>query len=217
MPDVSFEVTGARPVLFAASPLLALDVRITAPAGETIQSILLRAQIRVEPKRRSYTDAERAALAELFGGPTVWEQGAKPLLWANVSVTVPTFTNTTTAELHLPCTYDLRAGAAKYFHSLDGGRAPLVVLFSGTVFHVVAGDPPGGGGALRAAPLSWEKECRFALPADTWNAAIDAYFPESAGLVLPRALVERLERERRRRGAHASLEKLLEALLDERR
>lgn len=210
MSDPSFEITSARHVALAASPALSLEVVVATDAARTLQSILLRAQIRIEPRGRAYDGREKERLSELFGGPTLFDLGAKPLLWSNVVAVVPSFTGSTRIELELPCTYDMRVGAAKYFHALDGGEAPIVALFSGTVFEADA------GGALRASPLSWSSEARFAVPADVWRRAIDAFYPDSAGIVVGRELFERLDARRRDAGA-PSLDALLEAMLDGRR
>ena len=48
--------------------------------------------------------------------------------------TVTGFTGATEIDLPVACTYDFEVAAAKYFHSLDGGEIPIVLLFSGTVF-----------------------------------------------------------------------------------
>jgi Family of unknown function (DUF6084) len=50
----------------------------------------------------------------------------------------------------------------------------------------------GENGVLQVAPISWEKEARFRLPQDVWRSLIDAYYPNSAWLVLRRDVFDRL-------------------------
>ena len=47
---------------------------------------------------------------------------------------VPSFTGSIEVDVPVPCTYDLEIAATSYFHALDEGDIPLVLLFSGTVF-----------------------------------------------------------------------------------
>ncbi|MEP7121199.1 MAG: DUF6084 family protein [Byssovorax sp.] len=207
MPDLAFEVTGAAPVLHAAQPILALDVAIrNARPGETIHALTLHAQVRIEPQRRRYSAAEQLALADLFGAPSRWEQTLKPLLWAQTSVAVPRFTGATTAQLPLPCTLDFAVGSARYAHGLDEGVIPLLVLFSGTVFHAAE------GGALQIAQVPWTAEARFGLPIASFRETLDHYFPGCAPLLLRRDVFERLHRYRALAG-FTSWEQALESLL----
>jgi hypothetical protein len=191
MPDLSFHVEAAEAVQHAASPLLSLKVRlVNAAAGEVIRSVALRCQVRIEPPRRPYSEREKDALADLFGDPARWEQTLRPLLWAHVNVNVPPFVDQALVELPIACTFDLRIAAAKYFHALEDGDAPLLLLFSGTVFHDDA------HGALRVAPVPWSGEARFRLPARVYKETMDHYYPNSAGLILRRDVFDRLDRYR---------------------
>jgi hypothetical protein len=207
MPDLTFEVTGAAPVLHAAPPILALAVAIrNARRDETIHAVTLHAQVRIEAQRRRYSAAEQLALGDLFGAPSRWEQTLKPLLWAQASVAVPRFTGETTAQLPLPCTLDFAVGSARYAHALGEGDVPLLVLFSGTVFHAA------GGAALQIAPVPWTAEARFGLPIAVWRETIDHYYPGCAPLLLRRDVFERLHRYRSL-GGFTSWEQALESLL----
>ena len=58
----------------------------------------------------------------------------RPFLWTHVATTVTGFTARTEIDLPVTCTYDFEVAGTKYFHALDDGEIPLVLLFSGTTF-----------------------------------------------------------------------------------
>ena len=74
MPDLSFEIAGAKAVPFAVAPLLGFDLRLTNKGGETIHTVALRAQIQIEAPRRSYSPGDQESLRDLFGEPARWGQ-----------------------------------------------------------------------------------------------------------------------------------------------
>ena len=139
MPELSFTVEGAEPVLFAAAPLLGFKLRVRQEAGANppvpIQSVLLRCQVRIEPVRRRYQGAEPQRLRELFGEPANWGRSLHSMLWTHAAVVVPPFTDSVVVDLPVPCTYDFNVAAAKYFDALEDGEVPLSLLFSGNVFY----------------------------------------------------------------------------------
>ncbi len=47
---------------------------------------------------------------------------------------VPSFTGSVEVDVPVPCTYDLEIAATSYFHALQQGDIPFVLLFSGTIF-----------------------------------------------------------------------------------
>lgn len=173
-----------------------------------IQGALIRCQVRIEAQERRYTAEEQAALDDLFGEPRTWERTLRPLLWTHAAVTVPAFDGETHVELVLPCSYDLTVASARYFHGLAGGEAPLLLLFSGTVFHARE------DGALQAAQVSWSREARYRLPVRVWKEMMDRYYPNSVSLMLRRDVFERLHRHRARLGL-ATWEAAVESLLSE--
>jgi hypothetical protein len=189
MPDLSFSVESAAAVPFAAAPTIALKLRITnADPEEAIHTVVLRSQIQLEVARRRYTAAEQAHMLELFGDPDRWSQTLRSMLWTHASVVVPSFTGSTQADLLIPCTFDFNVAATKYFHGLDTGEIPLLLMFSGTVFYA------GSDGALLVAPISWDKETKFRLALEVWKDMMHAYYPNSVLLSLPRDVFERLHR-----------------------
>ncbi|HTU92196.1 MAG TPA: DUF6084 family protein [Gemmataceae bacterium] len=213
MPDLNFQVESAAPQRFAASPHLLFQLRITeatAPGEQPapIHAVALRCQVRIEPARRRYTDAEKDRLIDLFGTPERWGQTLRPLLWTHVSTVVPPFTGSQTVDLPVPCSYDFSLAATKYFDALEEDGIPLCFLFSGTIFHQTADD------VLQVAQISWEKEAYFRLSAATWRDLMDLYYPNCAWLCLRKDVFDALNQYRSRQGLptwEQTLERLLAA------
>ena len=84
---------------------------------------------------------------------------------------VPAFTGSTEFELVVPCTYDLELAAAKYFHGLADGAAPLRFHFNGTVFY------EADGGRMQIVQIPWDRSPRFRMPIEVWRGTIDAAYP----------------------------------------
>src|ERR1700722_6656546 len=195
MPDLGITVEKVEVVPFAASPTLAFKLHVAnADPAEVIHTVVLRCQIQIEVTRRRYTALDQERLRDLFGEPERWSQTLRNLLWTNATTVIPQFTGTTTADLHVPCTFDFSIATTKYFNGLADGDIPVLLMFSGTVFYA---DPAG---ALRAAPISWDKETRFRLPLKVWKDMMDAYYPNSAWLCLRRDIFEDLHRFKVDRG-----------------
>jgi hypothetical protein len=210
VPELSFALTGAAPLRFAAAPEITLALRITnARTDEEIHSILLRCQVRIEPGRRRYSAPEERALVELFGARAEWSRSQRPLHWTQAMLFVPAFRGAVEVELPLPCGYDQTVTAVRLLDVLDGGELPISVLFSGTVFHA-------GSDGLQVAQLPWSAEARYALPVAVWRALIDDYYPNAVFLPLPKELLARLHSERSRRRL-LTLEQTVAQLLDEER
>jgi hypothetical protein len=208
VPDLSFTIEGAEPVSHAASPLLAIQLKIrNSDPREAIHSVILQAQVQIEATRRSYDTSEQPRLRDLFGEPERWNQTLRTMLWTHASVNVRPFTGETRAELHVPCTFDFNVATTKYFDGLSQGDIPLCLLFSGTIFYT--NDESGG---LQIAQIPWEKEARFRLPVATWKRVIDHYYPNSAWLSLRRDVFDRLHEFKRQHGM-ATWEQAMEQLL----
>jgi hypothetical protein len=189
MPDLAISMEDASVVPFAASPTLAFRLHIlNAGTTEAIHTVVLRSQIQIEVTRRKYSAAEQEDLRDLFGEPARWGQTLRNLLWTNASTVVPQFTGSTSVDLQVPCTFDFSVATTKYFHALDDGEIPVILMFSGTVFYADA------DGALCAAPISWEKETRFRLPLKVWKDMMDTYYPNCAWLSIRRDVFEELHR-----------------------
>jgi hypothetical protein len=209
MPDLSFAIDGVEPQRFAAEPTLLFKLRIAERAGaesQPVHSIVLHCQVRIEPARRRYADAERDRLLDLFGTPERWGQTLRPFPWTHVSMAVPPFTGDTTIDLPVPCSYDFSLAATKYFDALLGGEIPLSFLFSGTVFFEAE------QGGVHVSRIPWNKDVDYRLPAQTWRRLMDAYYPNTAWLRLPKEVVESLARFKSREGL-PTIERALERLL----
>ncbi|AXC10339.1 hypothetical protein ACPOL_0988 [Acidisarcina polymorpha] len=186
MPDLAFQIEGAQAIPYAAAPTLALKLRITDTASQPIHTLSLNCQVQIEPTRRRYAGEEQKKLRDLFGEPERWSRTVRSLLWMNVNLSVPAFTDTVLVDLQLPCSFDFNVAATKYFHALEGGEVPLCVLFSGTVFY------RGEEGALQVAQVPWNREANYRLSAATWKEMMDLYYPNSAWLCLERDVFDRL-------------------------
>ena len=67
MTDLDFAVVDVAPEPYAVTPRLLARVAITASDDTPVHAVALRAQVRIEPGRRAYTDDEAAGLVDLFG------------------------------------------------------------------------------------------------------------------------------------------------------
>lgn len=212
MPRLDFKVQDAEPVLHALVPTLVFRLRISdteaqeAELAATIQSVLLRCQIFIEPARRHYAPDEQDPLRELFGDPSGWGRTLQGMLWTDTQAIVPPFTGSTVIDLPVPCTCDFNVGAAKYFHDLEAGEVPLAFLLNGTMFYTA------GNRGLSIAEMSWEKELDYQFPIRIWQEMMDAYYPNSTWLFLRKDVFERLYQYRADHG-QSSWEQAVESLL----
>jgi hypothetical protein len=203
--ELVFDCLDARPDRYAASPTLLFRLRIAETSGETIHAIALRCQIRIEPQRRRYSSEEEGRVLDLFGERSRWHETLKPFQFAYVAQMVPGFSGSTEVDLPVPCTYDFEVTATKYFHSLDSGEIPLLLLFSGSVF-------AKGQTGFSVEQVPWHKETAYRLPVSVWKELMDLYFPNSAWIRIERATLDALQNFKSRR-VLTSWDQALEALL----
>jgi hypothetical protein len=208
VPELAFAVLGAAPAEHAAAPMLNFDLRVEAPGGEAIRSILLDTQIQIAARRRTYDPASHERLSDLFGAHERWGTTLRTLLWTRTTLVVPPFIGETTVALPVACSYDLDVAASRYLDALGEGDVPLEFLFSGTVFYA------GADGALQAGRISWEQEAEFRLPVATWRETMDRFFPGTAWLRIGRESYDRL-RAYTARNALATVDDALDRLLPE--
>jgi hypothetical protein len=187
MAELTFDCVGAHPDKYAVAPSMSFALRIAETTGQKVDSIALRCQIRIEPARRRYSDAEAERLNDLFGETQRWADTLKPLQFATVATMVPGFTGSTDIDLPVMLSYDLEIGSVRYFAGLDDGQVPLLLLFSGTVFSVAEG-------RLQVQQVPWSKEASYRLPVSVWREAIDAHFPNSAWIKMTRETLDELQR-----------------------
>lgn len=209
MPDLSFSIEAAEVVGFAAAPTLAFKLRVTNDdRSETIHTVALRCQIQIDVARRRYTPEEQARMRDLFGEPERWSQTLRSLLWTHASVIVPGFRGSTLVDLPVICTFDFNVAATKYFDGLSDGEIPLQFLFSGTIFYSDEFQ------SLQIAPIPWEQEAKFRLPAKVWREMMESYYPNTVWLNLRRDVFDRLNEYKTRHGIptwEQALERILNA------
>jgi hypothetical protein len=205
--ELAFAVEGAERVEHAAVPSIRFVLRLSAPAGRAIRSVLLDTQIQIAARRRRYDAAAEEKLFELFGAPAGWGATLRTLPWARVTSVVPPFEGSTTVGVDVPCSYDLHVAASRYFDGLDGGEVPLEFLFSGTVFAA------GPGGMLQATRISWEADAEYRFPVALWRETMERYFRGTAWLRLRKDAFDRLAAYKSRRTL-ATWEDAIEALLE---
>lgn len=185
MPELAFDCIGAKSDPYAAGPTLKFRLRVAETTGERVHAIALRCQLRIEPQKRRYTDEEAAQLDGLFGDRSRWAETLRPLQFAEVPAMIPSFTGSIEVDIPVPCTYDLEIAATSYFHALDEGEIPLVLLFSGTVF-------TRGQTGFSVAQVPWHKEATCRLAVAEWRAMMDRFFPNSGWLRLSTSTLEAL-------------------------
>lgn len=206
-PELDFSVERASAVPFCVTPTLGFMLRVTASGDAPVQAVALDCQVRIEAQRRRYADFEKERLVELFGAPSEWSRTLRSLLWTHAATSIPPFTGATEVELQLPCTYDFNVIAAKYFHAVEEGEVPLLLLFSGSVFY------SGDGTGLQVARIPWTKEAEYRLPVQVWKDLMEMYYPNVAWLSLHRDVFDRLAAFK---AAHTipTWERALDQLLD---
>jgi hypothetical protein len=192
MAELSFDCIGAQAERYAVVPSFTLQLQISETTGQRVEAIALRCQIRIEPMRRHYTDAEAERLNDLFGEKQRWSDTLKPLQFTTLSVMVPSFTGSTQLDLPVPFTYDLEIASTRYFSALDAGEIPLLMLFSGTIFGTA-------DGRLQVQQVPWSKEATFRLPVSVWRDSVDAHFPNSAWIRMSRQTLDELIRFKNRK------------------
>jgi len=185
--ELVFDCVGAHAEPYAVAPSMSLTLRIAETTGVKVDAIAMRCQIRIEPTRRRYSDAEAERLNDLFGDTQRWADTLKPLQFTTVSMMVPGFTGSTELDLPIMLSYDLEIGSTRYFAGLDDGEVPLLLLFSGTVFS-------SPGGRLQVQQVPWSKEASYRLPVGIWREAIEAHFPNSAWIRMSLQTLDALQR-----------------------
>ena len=154
------------------APNLPARLRIEETTGEPVHALALRCQVRIEPQRRRYDDAEERALLDLFGDRTrlAADPQAVPVdARARPSRRGSPGAPRSTCRCRAPTTSTSRA--PRYLHALRDGEVPLLFLFSGTVFsrgtHRLRRHPGAVG------PARPGTGCRSRV----WRDLMEAHFP----------------------------------------
>jgi Family of unknown function (DUF6084) len=207
MPNLDFQIIGVEAATRGVTPLLQFKLKISAlPQAQSIEALLLNAQIQLQCPQRNYSPAEKEKLVELFGTPERWGQTLRNRLWAHSNTTVGAFSGTTETCLTVPCTFDLNIASTKYFYALEQGEVGLLFLFSGSVFYLNA------DGHLQVERVPWTREAVYRLPVQQWQELMEQHFPNSAWLALRRDVFDQLYQYKRRQGL-ANWEQTIESLL----
>jgi hypothetical protein len=186
MTELSFTCVDVQHERYAAAPTLLFRLRVGAAAGQQVRAIALRCQIRIEPGRRGYGSKEAERLLELFGERGRWGDTLKPFQFANTSTVVASFNDWIELDITVPCSYDMEVTAGRYFHALEDGEIPFILLFSGTIF----GD--GGENGMWIEQVPWHAEARYKMPVAVWREMMDIHFPGSGWLRLRRDTIDAL-------------------------
>jgi Family of unknown function (DUF6084) len=172
MTELLFTVLDVAPEPYAVTPRLTARVSVTAGGDDPVHAIALRAQVRIEPLRRPYSDDEAAGLTDMFGPRSRWAATQRTFLWQHTAAMVQGFTGSTEVTLPLDCTYDFEVTGSKYLHALREGAIPLQFLFSGTVF-------TRGDTGFSVAQVPWDQESQYHLPVRVWRDLVHQHYPNS--------------------------------------
>ncbi len=205
MSTYDFSVVDIFAEPYAAAPQLTARLRIQDSSEETIHAIALRCQVRIEPQRRRYEEADESGLRALFGDRDRWADTLKPFLWMQCSAMVQGFTGITEVDLVLPCTYDFEVTGSRYLHAVGEGTIPLALLFSGTIF-------TKGAHGFGVQQVPWDCEADYQLPVAVWQQMIASYFPNSGWIRLDHDVLGSLADYKARHGL-TTWEETVETLL----
>ena len=203
----AFEVLGAEPVAHAAAPTLKFTLRVSD--ARPLHAIALSAQINIDPARRTYDDATRERLVELFGPPERWASTTRSFLWTQVGALVPALRGLGRVRARPSrARYDLELSAAKYFYSLPDGEIPLT-------FHFSRDDPVLRGRATcRSRWCPWSCSARYKLPVEDWKRMMALYYPGGGWVRLQTSTLDRLQ-ERKASAGLPSFDACVAELLDD--
>ena len=207
-PWLSFEVSGVRPVEHAAAPTLSFTLDVNDRSGREVFVVALVVQIQLEPIKRTYDEATRERLKELFGEPGRWATTARRMVWSTESVLVNAFSGSTSVEVPVACSYDLELAASRYFSSLDDGEVPLVWHFNGSVYYQSDDE------RLQVVQIPWDTVAEYRMPVSAWRRMIEMHYPHRGWVALEPETVERLNRLKGARGEH-TIDRTVASMLDE--
>lgn len=187
MTELSFECVDIAAQRYAASPTLNFRLRVDEADGTLVHALALRCQIRIEPRKRRYDDAEAELLGSLFGDRERWGESMQPIQFAMASAMVPGFQYSTEVDVPIACSYDLEVTYGQYFNALATGEVPLLLLFSGTVFGK-------GDNGFWVEPVPWHLEASYRLPVEVYRSMMEQYFPQQGWLRLHNDTIDELVR-----------------------
>ena len=193
---------------YAAAPQLTARLRIEETTGQVVHAIALRCQVRIEPQRRGYAEADETGLRAMFGDRERWAETLRPFLWMQCNTTVQGFTGVTETDLPMPCSYDFDVVGSRFLHAVGDGEVPLSLLFSGTVFIK-------GATGFGVEQVPWDCDATYRLPVEVWRQMMDSYYPNTGWIRLDRDVLERVADYRARHGLTSWEETVQRLLPDE--
>jgi hypothetical protein len=193
---------------YAAAPQLTARLRIEETTGQVVHAIALRCQVRIEPQRRGYAEADETGLRAMFGDRDRWAETLRPFLWMQCNTTVQGFTDVTETDLPMPCSYDFDVVGSRFLHAVGDGAVPLSLLFSGTVFIK-------GATGFGVEQVPWDCDATYRLPVEVWRQMMDSYYPNTGWIRLDRDVLERVADYRARHGLTSWEETVQRLLPDE--
>jgi len=209
MPDLKFEIISSEVKQYAVVPTLSFKLQISNNMEEEeVYAAALKCQVMIEAVKRTYNEAEKDKLHELFGEPSRWDETLRSFFWTIINIPVPRFTGKTVVELPISCSEDQALAAGKYFYAVADGNVPLAFLFSGTIFYKGAEDN------LQITPVPWEKEAFCKMPARLWQEMMDTYFPNTRWVAMRKDIYDSLVKYKAQ-STFPTLQSCLESLLDE--
>jgi hypothetical protein len=195
MPDLDIQIIGVEAAVSGLVPLLSFEALISDQSEKTIiHAVMLHAEVRIESPGPIYSQEQKEKLIELFGAPAGEAGTGDRRFWGHSETSVRGFTQSTTAVLPMPCTYDLNVAGAEYLDSITDGEVELSFLFSGTIFY------QSEDGRFGVEQIPWNKECRYRMPVRVWKEIMDRHYGETAWLSLRRSLFDRLSASKRSHG-----------------
>jgi Family of unknown function (DUF6084) len=193
----TFEVQDVTWIADSVAPMLSFALGVTETSGREVFTIVLTAQINIDPARRSYDAETRSALVELFGEPERWSSTTQSFLFAQATTLVPSFTGQASFTLAVPCTYDLELAATKYFHSVPDGEVPLSFHFTGSVLY------RGDEGQMQVVLIPWTCSADWRMPVASWREMMAHHYPGGGWIRLSDETMRDLGRRRTQLGLHS--------------
>ena len=193
MSSYEFSVLDIFAEPYAAAPQLTARLRIEETTDQVVHAMALRCQVRIEPQRRGYTEADETGLRAIFGDRDRWADTLRPFMWMQCNTTVQGFSHATEVDLPLPCSYDFDVVGSRYLHAIGEDTVPLSLLFSGTVF-------TKGVAGFGVEQVPWDCDATYRMPITVWQQMMDFYYPQTGWIRLDRDVVDQVADYRARHG-----------------
>ena len=192
---------------YAAAPQLTARLRIEESTGAVIHAIALRCQVRIEPQRRPYSEADEAELLGLFGDRSRWRDTLRPFPWMQCAAMVQGFTGRprSTCPCRAPTTSRSPARSTCTPYGTASSRCCCSSPAPSSPEAARGSASSRSGGTVRR---------RYQLPVSVWQQVIELNFPGTGWLRLDRDVLHALARYQAAHGLttwDATIESLLAA------